>query len=411
MTFETLLVEQHGTVLLVTLNRPEALNALNAKLLSEMSALIAGVAADAGLRVLVLTGAGDRAFGAGADIAELVSLDAEGARHFAASGQAVFGALERLGKPSIAAINGFALGGGCELAMACTLRLAADTAQFGQPEIDLGIIPGFGGSQRLARLVGRGRALSLLLGGHRIGAVEAERIGLINRVVPAADLKAEALALAQELAGKAPLAMRYLLNAVYAGADLRARAAARSHAVWPVGVDCGHEGRHAGLSRETEAGVQGTLMPILEGTTTAPGLRFAIVVARFNDFVTERLRSGALEALTAAGVASEHVTTLRVPGSFEIPLAAQRAAETGQFDGVVCLGCLIRGATPHFEYISSAVAQLIVPLPMLVTIAARRAPGPDRWRRARTVGATCVILALAGVSACWSVLHLRVLGF
>ena len=220
MTFETLLVEQHGTVVLVTLNRPEALNALNAKLLSEMSALIAGVAADAGLRVLVLTGAGDRAFGAGADIAELVSLDAEGARHFAASGQAVFGALERLGKPSIAAINGFALGGGCELAMACTLRLAADTAQFGQPEIDLGIIPGFGGSQRLARLVGRGRALALLLGGHRIGAVEAERIGLINRVVPAADLKAEALALAQELAGKAPLAMRYLLNAVYAGADL-----------------------------------------------------------------------------------------------------------------------------------------------------------------------------------------------
>ena len=129
-------------------------------------------------------------------------------RHFAASGQAVFGALERLGKPSIAAINGFALGGGCELAMACTLRLAADTAQFGQPEIDLGIIPGFGGSQRLARLVGRGRALALLLGGHRIGAAEAERIGLVNRVVPAADLRAEALALAQQLAAKAPLAMR-----------------------------------------------------------------------------------------------------------------------------------------------------------------------------------------------------------
>ncbi len=220
MTFVTLLVEQHGTVLLVTLNRPRSLNALNAQLLAELSALVAGAAADAGVRALVLTGAGDRAFAAGADIAELASLDAESARHFAASGQAVFGALERLGKPSIAAINGFALGGGCELAMACTLRLAADTAQLGQPEVDLGIIPGFGGSQRLARLVGRGHALALLLGGHNIGAQEAERIGLVNRVVPAADLKTEALALAQQLAAKAPLAVRYLLNAVYAGADL-----------------------------------------------------------------------------------------------------------------------------------------------------------------------------------------------
>lgn len=220
MTFETLLVEQHGTVLLVTLNRPQALNALNGKMFSELSALIAGAAIDAGVRALVVTGAGSKAFVAGADITELASLDAEGARHFAASGQAVFGALERLGKPSIAAINGFALGGGCELAMACTLRLAADTAELGQPEVDLGIIPGFGGSQRLARLIGRGRALALLLGAGRIGAVEAERIGLINRVVPAADLASEAMLLAQELARKPPLAVRYLLNAVYAGADL-----------------------------------------------------------------------------------------------------------------------------------------------------------------------------------------------
>lgn len=220
MTFETLLVEQHGTVLLVTLNRPSALNALNAQLLAELSAVVAGVASDAGVRAMVLTGAGDRAFAAGADIAELSTLDAESGRRFAASGQAVFSALERLGKPSIAAINGFALGGGCELAMACTLRLAADTALFGQPEVDLGIIPGFGGSQRLARLVGRGRALALLLGGHRIGAEEAESIGLVNRIVPAAELTAEALKLAQQLAEKAPLAVRYLLNAVYAGADL-----------------------------------------------------------------------------------------------------------------------------------------------------------------------------------------------
>ena len=204
MTFETLLVEQHGMVLLVTLNRPSALNALNAQLLAELSAVVAGVASDAGVRAMVLTGAGDRAFAAGADIAELSTLDAESGRRFAASGQAVFSALE----------------GGCELAMACTLRLAADTALFGQPEVDLGIIPGFGGSQRLARLVGRGRALALLLGGHRIGAEEAERIGLVNRIVPAAVLTAEALKLAQQLAEKAPLAVRYLLNAVYAGADL-----------------------------------------------------------------------------------------------------------------------------------------------------------------------------------------------
>ena len=220
MTFETLLVEQHDAVLLVTLNRPRALNALNGQLLSELSAVVARVASDAGVRALVLTGAGDRAFVAGADITELAALDAESARRFAASGQSVFGALERLGKPSIAAINGFALGGGCELAMACTLRLAADTAQLGQPEVDLGLIPGFGGSQRLARLIGHGRALALLLGGHQIGAEEAERIGLVNRVVPAAHLKTEAMALAQQLAAKAPLAVRYLLNAVYAGADL-----------------------------------------------------------------------------------------------------------------------------------------------------------------------------------------------
>jgi enoyl-CoA hydratase len=220
MTFETLRVEQHGTVLTVTLNRPQALNALTGQLIGELSAVVAGVAADAGVRALVLTGAGDRAFVAGADINELAALDAESGRRFAASGQAVFGALERLGKPSIAAVNGVALGGGCELAMACTLRLASNTAQFGQPEVDLGIIPGFGGSQRLARLIGRGRALALLLGGHRIGAEEAERIGLANRVVAAADLMTEAMTLAQQLAAKAPLAVRYLLNAVYAGADL-----------------------------------------------------------------------------------------------------------------------------------------------------------------------------------------------
>jgi len=220
VSYAHLLIEHDGPVVVVTLNRPAALNALNISMLAELRDLLAGLEADQAVRALVVMGAGDRAFAAGADIAELSGLDAAAGRRFAESGQALLRSLEQLGKPSIAAVSGFALGGGCELAMACTLRLAADTAQFGQPEVDLGLIPGFGGTQRLTRLVGRGRALALLLGGHRIGAGEAERIGLVNRVVPAASLRAEAVALAQTLAAKPPLAVRYILDAVYAGADL-----------------------------------------------------------------------------------------------------------------------------------------------------------------------------------------------
>ena len=220
MSHAHLLTERDGPVVVITLNRPAALNALNMAMLAELRDLLAGLEADQAVRALVVTGAGDRAFAAGADIAELSELDAAAGRRLAESGQAVFRSLERLGKPSIAAVSGFALGGGCELAMACTLRLAADTAQFGQPEVDLGLIPGFGGTQRLTRLVGRGRALALLLGGHRIGAEEAERIGLVNRVVPASSLRADALALAHALAAKPPLAVRYILDAVHAGADL-----------------------------------------------------------------------------------------------------------------------------------------------------------------------------------------------
>jgi enoyl-CoA hydratase len=220
MSFELLGVERDDAVAIVTLMRPNALNALNRQLLAELSAAVAETAAADAVRVLVLTGSGERAFAAGADISELAALDAEQARRFAEAGQALFGAIETLGKPSIAAVQGFALGGGCELAMACTLRVASETAQFGQPEIDLGTLPGFGGTQRLARLVGRGRALDLLLTGRRIPAAEAERIGLVNRVVPAADLRREALALAHTLAGKPPLAIRYILKAVTDGADL-----------------------------------------------------------------------------------------------------------------------------------------------------------------------------------------------
>ena len=230
MSYETLLVERDGPVLLTTVNRPKALNALNGVVLDELSSVLDEAREDRGVRTLIVTGAGDRAFVAGADISELSALTPETARAFALRGQAVFSRLEGLGKPSIAAINGFALGGGCELAMACTLRLASEAATLGQPEIDLGLLPGFGGTQRLPRLVGRGRALDLLLTGRRVDAAEAERIGLVNRVVPAAALLDEARALAGNLAAKPALALRYILAAVHGGADLSFEAASHTEA-------------------------------------------------------------------------------------------------------------------------------------------------------------------------------------
>jgi enoyl-CoA hydratase len=219
MTFDNLLLERDGAVAVVTLNRPKVLNALNGQTLAELSTVMAELKADAGVRAIVLTGAGEKSFVAGADINELAKLSpVEGQAH-ARHGQAIFDAIEQLGKPVIAAINGFALGGGCELAMACTIRIAADTARFGQPEINLGIIPGYAGSQRLPRLVGKGIALEILLTGDMVGAQRAYEIGLVNRVVPAAELMAEAKKLAQTLAGKAPIAIRYILDAVNQGMD------------------------------------------------------------------------------------------------------------------------------------------------------------------------------------------------
>ena len=219
MTFENLLIERDDAVAVVTFNRPKVLNALNTQTLSELATAMESFKADPGVRAIVLTGSGEKSFVAGADINELaVQTPIEGKEH-ARRGQQIFDAIENLGKPVIAAINGFALGGGCELAMACTIRLAADTARFGQPEINLGIIPGYAGSQRLPRLVGKGIALEIMLTGDMVSAQRAFEIGLVNRVVPAAELLAEAKKLAHTLASKAPIAVRYIIEAVNHGLD------------------------------------------------------------------------------------------------------------------------------------------------------------------------------------------------
>jgi enoyl-CoA hydratase len=219
MTFDNLLIERDGAVAIVTFNRPKVLNALNAQTLTELAGAVTSFKDDDAVRAIVITGAGDKSFVAGADINELAVLSPVAGKEHARRGQQIFDAIEQLGKPVIAAINGFALGGGCELAMACTLRIAADTARFGQPEINLGLIPGYAGSQRLPRLVGKGVALEILLTGDMINAQRAYEIGLVNRVVPAAELMTEAKKLAQTLAAKAPIAVRYILDAVHQGLD------------------------------------------------------------------------------------------------------------------------------------------------------------------------------------------------
>jgi len=245
-TLQTLLVERDDAVARVTINRPKVLNALSSATLDELDRTFAELAADATVRVVVITGAGEKGFVAGADINELAQQTPVSGREHALRGQAVFDRIERLGKPTIAAINGYALGGGCELAMACTLRIAADTARLGQPEINLGLIPGYGGTQRLARLVGAGRALELLLTGEQVTAAEAHRIGLVNRVVPAAELAREVAVLAQLIAGKPPVAVRYILDAVQQGAQMGLGEALR------------HEATLFGLAASTDDMREGT---------------------------------------------------------------------------------------------------------------------------------------------------------
>jgi enoyl-CoA hydratase len=220
MEYANIRLEKRPPLGVITLDRPKVLNALNADTLHELDEACKELGSDESIRVVLLAGAGDRAFAAGADLRELAAVTAEEGKTLALRGQAIFRAIETLGKPVIACIQGFALGGGCELAMACTLRIAADNARLGQPEVKLGIIPGYGASQRLPRLVGRGAALKLLLTGAVIDAQEALRIGLVDEVVPAAELMKRAEALAMEIAGNAPLAIAGVLRVVDEGLDL-----------------------------------------------------------------------------------------------------------------------------------------------------------------------------------------------
>jgi enoyl-CoA hydratase len=220
MAYHNLLIDREGGVAVITINRPAVLNAIDAPTLDALRGALLELQHDDGVRVVIVTGSGERAFVAGADINELAIQTPVSGRAHALTGQHVFDLIENLGKPVIAAINGYALGGGCEMAMACTLRVAADTARIGLPEITLGMLPGYAGTQRLARLVGKGNALELTLTGVPVTAAEALRIGLVNRVVPAAALMTTARALAAQLAAQAPIAVRYILSAINQGLEM-----------------------------------------------------------------------------------------------------------------------------------------------------------------------------------------------
>ncbi len=220
MAYENLLYEKKDHIGYVIFNRPKLLNALNRKTVEELGDLLARAREDVDVRVLILTGAGEKAFVAGADINELAQRTPLDGKELSIFGQGVFRKLETLGKPSIAAINGFALGGGCELALACTIRVASKAAKLGQPEVKLGIIPGYGGSQRLARLCGKGMAHELVLTGEMISAEEALRIGLVNRVVEPAELLPTAEALAKKIIANAPLAVKFAMEAIEHGMEM-----------------------------------------------------------------------------------------------------------------------------------------------------------------------------------------------
>jgi enoyl-CoA hydratase/carnithine racemase len=219
LTLANVLYEKKDAIAYVTVNRPKVLNALNTPTWKDLRVAFEEAQNDAGVRGVILTGAGNKAFIAGADISELAQATAVDAENSSRFGQGVLNLIENLGKPVVAAINGFALGGGCETAMACTIRIAVDSAKFGQPEVALGLLPGGGGTQRLPRLIGKGRALQLILSGEMISAQEAHRIGLINEIVPAAGLIPRAEAILKKIASNAPVAVKFALEATNKGMD------------------------------------------------------------------------------------------------------------------------------------------------------------------------------------------------
>ena len=247
MTFSDIVFEKKDAIAYVTVNRPKVLNALNMATMEELRAAFHEIKNDAGLRVVILTGSGEKAFIAGADISELAQHDAVSGKEYTHRGQSVLNLIENLGKPVIACINGFALGGGCEIAMACTMRLASENAKLGQPEVKLGIIPGYGGTQRLPRLVGKGIAMQLVLTGEMISAQEAHRIGLVNEVVAAAELIPRAEAIAQKIIANAPLAVQYTMEAVNKGMEMTLAEGLYLEATL-FGVACATEDKREGTS-------------------------------------------------------------------------------------------------------------------------------------------------------------------
>jgi len=220
MAYENILVEKKDGIGYVTIDRPKKLNALSIKTVKELTDAFEKLARDKKVGVVILTGGGEKSFVAGADIPEFAKLKPDGARDYAIRGQKLLNLIERLGKPVIAAVNGYALGGGCEIAMACTMRIASDNASLGQPEVNLGLIPGYGGTQRLPRLVGKGRAYEIILSAKPIDAATAERIGLVNKVVPQAELMATCEKMAKTIAKRGPLAVKYCLEAVDRGLNM-----------------------------------------------------------------------------------------------------------------------------------------------------------------------------------------------
>ena len=247
MIYSNILLEKKNSTAYVTVNRPKVLNALNMATMDELRAAFHDIKNDAAVRVVILTGSGEKAFIAGADINELAAHNAVSGKEYTHRGQSVLNLIENLGKPVIACLNGFTLGGGCEIAMACTMRLASDNAKIGQPEVKLGIIPGYGGTQRLPRLVGKGRAMQLVLTGEMINAQEAYRIGLVNEVTTPADLIPRAEAIAQKIIANAPLAVQYSLEAINKGLEMTLPEALYLEAVL-FSVACSSEDKKEGTT-------------------------------------------------------------------------------------------------------------------------------------------------------------------